>query len=100
MELTEQFLQAAYQGQFDMPAQFAPPFRDLKSDAYILPTLEETMLEALDYPQGPQMKDVFAILVNTARKGEPEARELLNRMAQTYAAYYVQETSAEEELIY
>lgn len=97
MGLKTQFLQAAYLGNFDIPARFAPPFRDLKSDTYIQPALEEVMLEALDYPDGPQMKDVFAVLINTANTGDQQARKLLERMAQTYAAYYEQERATETD---
>lgn len=92
MGLKDQFLQAAYHSPLTEPASFAAPFRDLKSDAYVQPTIEEVMLEALDYDNGPQFFDVFNVLIQAARHKQYGAATLLERMAKTYADYYEENT--------
>lgn len=89
--LADDFLRAAHASfqanNLNATATFAKPFRDLRSDAYIHPSIADVMSESLDYLDGPELKDVFKILLKAAAAKDPDAMALLERMAFTYARF-------------
>lgn len=96
--MADEFLAAVRAGRITAPAVFAPKTADhvapKKADGsrYLrYQTVAEVMAESLDYGGGPQMADVMGLLCRVA-KGEVQtaaARELLNRMAASFAKYNV-----------
>lgn len=51
----------------------------------------EVMADTLDYDNGPHIAEVMAVLVRVAKAGDADARQLLGRMASTFAKYREEE---------
>lgn len=87
--MAEAFEAAVYVGDMNAPAMFAKPYRDLRSDCNFRPTIATTISESLDYTSGPELSEVFAMLVKVAKAGDLDAQKLITRMAETYAYHNV-----------
>jgi hypothetical protein len=94
--MADEFLAATRAGRMDAPALFAARTADhvapKKADGsryQRYQVISEVMTESLDYGDGPKMADLMDLLCRVA-KGEVQtaaARELLNRMAASFAKY-------------
>jgi len=97
--MSDDFLAATRAGRVDAPAVFAPRVPDRVAPKKLdgshykrYQTVAEVMGESLDYGDGPTTAEVMGLLCRVA-KGEPQtaaARELLNRMAASFAKYNVE----------
>lgn len=101
--MASMFIKACAKGDANASAQFAPMVRDWDAAKHMpvdskapmhlrYQTVAEVMEESLDYVIGPSMTEAMQLILNVAYSADlvnapAQARALLSRMAQTFAAY-------------
>lgn len=82
--VASQFIASVLRGDVQAPAKFAPDvnagFGDRRPQ-----TLAEVMFVSLDYVGGPSYDELLALLCLWAQRGDPAARDLVQRMADKWA---------------
>lgn len=95
--MASEFVKAAQGCDVTELCPWAPITREYKKGVTTerMQTVGEVLALSLDFPKGPQLDDVLALLCNVAYGADQleqptKARAILARMAQTFAGYYAE----------